>query len=191
MSDSVKYRTVLADPPWNEAGAGEIKRGADRHYHLMKTDEIIAYMKAISFDDNCHLYLWVTNNFLEHGLRVMRELGFVYKTNVVWVKDRFGLGQYFRGQHELCLFGVKGSLPYKHKTDPSRSCCTESTVIQAKRTEHSVKPEEIFAKVEATSYPPFLEVFARRRRQGWDAIGDEVETDTQMRLGTGVFDEHT
>jgi N6-adenosine-specific RNA methylase IME4 len=179
---ALKYKTVLADPPWNERGAGEIHRGADRHYPLMKTPEIIEYMSKIPYDDNCHLYLWVTNNFLEHGLEVMRRLGFVYKTNIAWVKDRFGLGQYFRGQHEICLFGVRGNLPYKHQTDPSRSCCTESTVIRARRTEHSVKPEEIFSKVESTSYPPFLEVFARQRRPGWDAIGNEVENTTQLKV---------
>jgi len=108
-----KYRTILADPPWYERGAGKIKRGADRHYDLLKTHNIIRIILEDSpFNpaDNCHLYLWVTNNFLKDGLRVIDELGFRYVTNLVWVKDRFGLGQYFRGQHELCLFAVKGRL---------------------------------------------------------------------------------
>ena len=61
----------------------------------------------------CHLYLWVTNNFLADGLKVMESWGFRYVTTITWVKDRIGLGQYFRGITEQCLFGVKGKLPYK------------------------------------------------------------------------------
>jgi len=178
----VRYRTVYADPPWNETGARKIKRGADKHYPLMKTAEIIEYMKQIPIDENAHLYLWVTNNHLTDGLEVMSALGFRYVTNIVWVKDRFGLGQYFRGQHEICLFGVKGHLPYKSQTGVSRSCCTETTVIQAKRTEHSSKPLEMYAKIENTSYEPFIEVFARIRREGWEAMGNQVPDTTQAVL---------
>jgi N6-adenosine-specific RNA methylase IME4 len=174
MEKEIRYKTVYADPPWNEFGGGKIKRGADKHYPLMKTNDIINYMKQINIDDNAHLYLWVTNTYLKDGLRVMEELGFKYKTNIVWVKDRFGLGQYFRGQHEICLFGVKGNLPYKHKVDPSRSCCSETTVIHAKRTEHSKKPDDMYIKIENTSYAPYIEVFARQRRNNWDSIGNEV-----------------
>lgn len=125
-------------------------------------------------DENAHLYLWVTNNFLEDGLKVMRELGFRYITNIVWKKDRIGLGQYFRGQHELCLFGVKGRLPYKHQVSATRSSCTESTVIEAPRRKHSQKPDEMYGKIENTSYPPYVEIFAREEREGWDSWGDEV-----------------
>jgi N6-adenosine-specific RNA methylase IME4 len=172
---AIKYKTVYADPPWNETGAGKIKRGADRHYPLMKTPEIIEYLKKVEIEDNAHLYLWVTNNHLPDGLKVMEALGFRYVTNIVWVKDRFGLGQYFRGQHEICLFGVKGKMPYKHKVDPTRSCCSEASIIKAKRTKHSKKPIEMYSKIENTSYPPFIEVFARSNNDGWDAIGNEVE----------------
>jgi len=178
----MKYKTIYADPPWNESGAGKIKRGADRHYPLMKTNKIIEYMKQIHIDRNAHLYLWVTNNFLKDGLKVMESLGFRYVTNIVWVKDRFGLGQYFRGQHEICLFGVKGKLPYKHKTDSSRSCCVEPTIINAKRKEHSKKPNGMYTKIENTSYPPFIEVFARQRHDGWDAIGNELDKFIQKTL---------
>jgi N6-adenosine-specific RNA methylase IME4 len=176
----MKYKTVYADPPWNERGGGKIKRGADRHYNLLHTDDIIDVMKKIPIDDNAHLYLWVTNSFLKDGLLVMEELGFKYKTNIVWVKDRFGLGQYFRGQHEICLFGVKGHLPYKHKIDPNRSCCDESTVIICKRTKHSKKPFGMYEKIEKTSYPPFIEVFAREQKDGWDAYGDQLSSTIQL-----------
>ena len=82
-----QYRTVLADPPWCERGGGKIKRGADRHYSVLKTPQIVALMQAQldarTIAPDAHMYLWVTNNFLADGLLVMRELGFTYKTNIV------------------------------------------------------------------------------------------------------------
>jgi len=177
----MKYKTVYADPPWNETGAGKIKRGADRHYELLKRNEIIKYMQAIPIDDNAHLYLWVTNNFLIDGLKVVDKLGFRYVTNRVWVKDKFGLGQYFRGQHEILLFAVKGKLPFKDQVDSNRSKCCISTIIKAKRSKHSKKPSLVYVDIENTSYPPFLEVFAREHREGWDVWGKEIP-DTMQKL---------
>jgi len=69
---------------WHESGGGRIKRGADKHYPLMKTNEIIAlgdFITEISEDD-CHLYLWTTNNFLKDALYVMWAWGFDYKTTI-------------------------------------------------------------------------------------------------------------
>lgn len=160
----VLYHTILADPPWKETGGGKIHRGADRHYSLMKTDDIMKL--EIPSDKNSHLYLWVTNSHLEDGLAVLKSWGFRYITMITWAKDRFGLGQYFRGQTEHVLFGVKGNLPYK-----SRSC---STLILAKRRLHSQKPDELYALIETVSYPPYLEMFARQRRLGWDVWGREA-----------------
>ena len=77
-----KYKTIYVDPPWNEAGGGEIKRGADRHYSLMTTKEIMNLPVQNLIDDKgCHLYLWTTNNFLPDALKVMDFWGFTYKTN--------------------------------------------------------------------------------------------------------------
>lgn len=170
-----KYKTILADPPWSETGGGKIRRGADRHYPLMKTSEVIAmapFVKGLA-EENCHLYLWVTNNFLEEGLRVMGAWGFVYKTKITWMKDRFGLGQYFRGITEDCLFGVRGVLPYK-KVDGKRQ--QGVTGFNAPRTKHSEKPEEMRQMIEKVSYPPYIELFARKETLGWDVWGNEVKS---------------
>lgn len=174
MNTTTQYGTILADPPWLERGGGLIKRGADRHYPLMNVEAIIDYLRQIPVAGNAHLYLWVTNNHLIDGLQVVATLGFRYVTNLVWVKDRFGLGQCFRGQHELLLFGVKGQPPYKREVTPGRSSCDIPSVILAKRREHSRKPDVQYSIIEATSWPPFIEAFARIRKAGWDAIGDEV-----------------
>jgi len=162
------FSTVLADPPWPERGAGKIKRGADRHYSLMSVKDIESFLQNIPFADNCHFYMWVTNNYLYDGLKILDNLGFRYITNIAWIKDRIGLGFYFRGQHELLLFAVKGKTLHPKKRN-------QSTVISAKRRKHSQKPEEQYTKIEAVSPGPYLEVFARNKREGWEVIGNEVQ----------------
>ena len=169
-----KYKTIYADPPWREVGGGKIKRGADKHYPLMKTRDIIGMKDMINriSDDNCHLYLWTTNTFLRDGLKVMEEWGFRYITTITLAKDRFGLGQYYRGQTEHCLFGAKGKPPYKI-IDGKRQQGT--TLINAKRTKHSKKPTEMYKYIEKVSYPDYLEMFARNKRDGWDSWGNEIQ----------------
>ena len=166
------YPCILADPPWNERGGGKIKRGADRHYPLMKTPDIIRTMLAAPCwqpADDSHLWMWVTNNFLEDGLFVMKSLGFRYVTNAVWAKTHFGLGQYQRGQHELMLLGVRGRLPYQSRSTPS---LIGGKLLEARR--HSKKPDEARAHIEAVTPGPRLEMFAREFAPGWTSWGNET-----------------
>lgn len=167
---TTEYQCILMDPPWNEQGGGKIKRGADRHYPLIKgKDQIVRTIITADVWNpapNCHLWMWVTNNYLKDGLFIMEALGFRYVTNAVWAKDRFGLGQYLRGQHEILLFGVKGRLKSLTRS--------ESSLIEAPRGRHSKKPEESYRKIEAISPGPRLEMFARYARPGWDSWGNEI-----------------
>ena len=172
------YKTILADPPWPERGGGKIKRGADRHYELMSVKEIISLPVQNITETNCHLYLWVTNNYLRAGLQTMEAWGFTYKTIITWGKDKMGLGQYFRGMSEHCLFGVKGNLPYKI-IDGKRQ--QGRTIIMASRGRHSEKPEEMRKMIETVSYGPYIELFARKRVMGWDSMGNQLE-DNQLSL---------
>ena len=168
-----KYRTIYADPPWQEYGGGKIKRGADKHYPLMSVEEIKNLPVATLIDEKgCHLYLWVTNSFLKEGLNVMEAWGFRYITQITWLKDRIGLGQYFRGLTEHCLFGVKGNLPYKIINGKRQQ---GQTGFYAPKTTHSTKPENMRAMIEKVSYPPYIELFARKTFAGWDAWGNEVK----------------
>jgi len=170
----MKYKTILVDPPWMERGGGKIKRGADRHYPLMKTKDIMALPVHKIADENCHLYIWVTNNFLIDGLKVMESWNFRYVTMITWVKDRIGLGQYFRGITEHCLFGVKGRLPYKIINNKRQQ---GKTVIIAPKTRHSSKPYEMKEMIEKVSYPPYIELFAREKSRNWHTWGNEVSSD--------------
>lgn len=172
--DSMGLRTIVADPPWLERGGGKIKRGADRHYSLMSTDDIIKLMRKVIFgygvdEEGSHMYMWVTNNFLEDGLRVMRELGWRYVTMRTWAKDRIGLGYYWRGQTEHVLFGVRGKLPALVRTG---STLVGKSIV--KRGRHSAKPQVFFDEVERVSPGPRLEIFAREPREGWTVWGNEV-----------------
>lgn len=181
------YKCVVADPPWAERGGGKIKRGADRHYPLLSEREIVETMISCRHwsrvESDAHLWLWVTNNFLESGLFVMRALGFRYVTNAVWAKHRMGLGQYMRGQHELCLFGVRGRMKPK-PTARSTPSLISGGILE--RTKHSRKPDEFFAHVEKISEGPYLEMFAREQREGWECWGNEVRDGCPIVEGTRI-----
>ena len=169
-----KYKTIYIDPPWNERGGGKIKRGADRHYPLMSTKEIEELpIMNLADEEGCHLYMWVTNNFLEKGLSVIKKWGFHYVTTITWQKDRIGLGQYYRGITEHCIFATtKERLPYKI-VDGKRQ--QGVTGFYEPKTVHSRKPDLMRKMIEKVSYAPRIELFAREKFEGWDSWGNEVE----------------
>ena len=168
-----KYKTIYVDPPWPERGGGKIRRGADRHYALMSIQEIKALpIHSLADENGCHLYLWATNNFLPDALDCVKAWGFEYVTLVTWMKDRQGLGQYFRGITEHCIFAVtKQRLPYKILEGNRQQ---GRTGFYEPKTIHSRKPEQMRQMIERVSYAPRIELFARERYHGWDAWGNEL-----------------
>lgn len=152
-----------------------IKRGADRHYPLMTVKQIMALpVRDLADDAGCHIYLWVTNNHLQDGLDCLKAWGFEYITTITWLKDKMGLGQYYRGLTEHCLFGTTPCrLPYK--TDESGKRCQGVTgFYEPKSPIHSRKPAQMRQMIECVSYEPRIELFARKRYPGWDAWGNEI-----------------
>ncbi len=174
------YGTVLIDPPWqfqNRTGkvAPEHKRLS--RYRTLEIEEIKALGLGQYTAEQSHLYLWCPNALLPWGLEVMKTWGFEYKTNIVWYKTRKdggpdgrGVGFYFRNVTELLLFGIKGKM---RTLDPGRR---QVNVIAERKREHSRKPDMTYEIIEACSPGDYLEIFARQRRKGWDAVGDEVDT---------------
>lgn len=140
----------------------------------MKTEEIINLPIANLADpDGCHIYLWVTNNHLQDGLDCLKAWGFEHITTITWFKDRQGLGQYYRGITEHCLFGVtKNRLPYKISDDGKR--CQGITGFYEPKTIHSRKPEAMRGMIETVSYEPRIELFAREEFSNWDRWGNEA-----------------
>lgn len=179
------WSTILADPPWrftNRTGkvAPEHRR-LDR-YATMDLKDICALPVASVAAANSHLYLWVPNALLPDGLKVMAAWGYRYVSNIVWAKrrkdggpDGRGVGFYFRNVTELLLFGVRGSM---RTLAPARS---QVNMIESRKREHSRKPDEQYALIEACSPGPYLELFARYARPGWASWGAESAADTKPR----------
>lgn len=173
-----RFATILADPPWqfqNRTGkmAPEHKRLA--RYPTLTLDDIKALPIAEVAAPASHLYLWVPNALLAEGLAVMAAWGFTYKSNLVWHKirkdggpDGRGVGFYFRNVTELVLFGIRGSM---RTLPPGRR---QVNFLATQKREHSRKPDEFYDIIESCSPGPYLELFARHRRQGWSHWGNEV-----------------
>ena len=166
-TNSKKYRTILADPPWqiNQRGKNS-NRSAEHHYELMPLDRIKAMPVADLSEDNAHLYLWCPNGLLPEALEVVKAWGFTFRSPIYWIKPRLGLGNYIRNASETLLFATRGKAPVKFHAQPNW--------LFAPQQEHSHKPEEKFAIIERLSDGPYLEMFARRRQPGWDAWGFEA-----------------
>lgn len=140
----------------------------------MKTDEIMLLpIPDLADQDGCHIYMWVTNNHLQDGLDCLKAWGFEYITTITWTKDRIGLGQYYRGITEHCLFGTtKKRLPYKLDNEGRR--CQGTTGFYEPKTVHSRKPIKMREMIETVSYEPRIELFARQEFEGWDRWGNEA-----------------
>lgn len=162
MKTKKKYQVILADPPYKYGkGWGW---GAGEYYSLMSIEQIKNL--KIPTDNNAHLYLWTPNALIPEALDIMKSWGFTYKTCITWAKHRSIFGFYFKGQTEQLLFGVKGKMPPKDRK--------QTTLLMAKNGRHSQKPIEAYDLIEKVSGKG-LELFARKKRDGWDVIGNGID----------------
>ncbi len=175
-----KYQIIYADCPWKYNSRANHKTrfrgGAEGHYSLMPMNEIKALPIADLAADNAVLFLWVTFPYLKEQLSVFDAWGFVYKTlGFLWVKLNpvngkpfFGVGFYSKSNAEMCLLGIKGRMK------PITNAISQ--VIVAPRREHSQKPDEVReAIVRLFGDLPRIELFARRKVEGWDSIGFDID----------------
>jgi N6-adenosine-specific RNA methylase IME4 len=175
-----KFKTVLADPPWqfqNRTGKMAPEHKRLNRYATMTLDDILALPVAQTLEDTAHLYLWVPNALLPEGLRVLAAWGFEYKSNIIWHKvrkdggpDGRGVGFYFRNTTEIILFGIKGT-----KARTLAAGRSQVNIIRSQKREHSRKPDELYEIIEACSPAPFLEMFARGSREGWTTWGNQAD----------------
>lgn len=175
-----KFRTILADPPWqfqNRTGKMAPEHKRLNRYGTMTLDDILVLPVAQLADDPAHLYLWVPNALLPEGLQVMQAWGFQYKSNIVWHKirkdggpDGRGVGFYFRNTTELLLFGVRGK--NARTLAPGRR---QVNIIKTMKREHSRKPDEQYELIESCSPGDYLELFARGSREGWATWGNQAD----------------
>jgi len=163
-----KFSIIYADPPWEYEHSLSTTREIENHYPTLELEKIKAI--KIPADDNAMLFLWTPAPKIEEALDVVKAWGFNYRTSMVWVKDRLGMGNYVRAKYELLLIGIKGDgigtpLPENRPEN----------VIFADRTEHSKKPD-IFYEIIEKMYPKHskIELFARSKREGWEVWGNEI-----------------
>ena len=153
-----KFKTLVMDPPWDYEWLSLAGR-AQPGYATMTHDELLALDVPAWADDDCHLYLWTTNNFMTRAVDLMAHWGFQHKTVLTWIKPRIGLGSYFRNSTEHVLFGVKGDLGTRADDI--------GTHFEAPVGEHSEKPDIFYGIVERASYPPYGEAFQRQVREAF------------------------
>ena len=189
-----RYPTIYADPPWrfqNRTGKVAPEHKRLTRYDTMSIDEISALPIKEIASPKSHLYLWVPNALLPDGLEVMKAWGFQYKGNIIWEKvrkdgapDGRGVGFYFRNVTEMLLFGVRGAP--NRTLAPARS---QVNLIRTQKREHSRKPDEIIPIIEACSPGPYIELFARGERDGWDMWGNEATGEYEPTWNT--YKNHT
>ena len=177
-----KFRTILADPPWqfnNRTGKVSPEHRRLNRYPTLCLEDIKKIPVQMVAEERCHLYLWVPNALLPDGLDVMKAWGFEYKTNLIWEKirkdgypDGRGVGFYFRNVTEILLFGIRGD-GYRTLA-PARS---QVNIIRSMKREHSKKPDEIYSIIESCSEGDYLELFARGVRQNWVMWGNQANED--------------
>lgn len=194
FTEGKKYRTIYADPPWqfqNRTGKVAPEHKRLRRYETMGLQEIKQLPVSEVADEKSHLYLWVPNALLPEGLEVMKAWGFEYKTNIIWEKvrtdgqpDGRGVGFYFRNVTEMLLFGIHGN--NNRTLQAGRS---QVNLIRSMKREHSRKPDEIITLIESCSSAPFLELFARGDRSGWDMWGNQATADYEPDWNT--YANHT
>jgi len=175
------FGAILADPPWHyrvwsAAGTG---RSAERHYRVMSTEAICALPVARVAAADSVLFLWATWPLLPDALRVIDAWGFAYRTcSFAWVKLgraqgnsfaprlHIGMGHWTRANTEPCLLATRGR--------PRRLARDVRQVILSPVGRHSCKPDDQYERIERLVAGPYLELFARRQRPGWTALGDAI-----------------
>ncbi len=171
---SPPYSTIVADPPWRYETTGRRNQSGTLtgvSYSTMTDTEIAAMPVADLAADAAHLYLWVTNTrmFECDPVAIAASWGFQYKTLLTWVKTgQPGLGSYFRSCTEHVLFCVRGSLVVP-------PAIRERNHFATHRTSHSVKPDAFYDLVERVSPGPYVDLFCRAPRFGWDSWGKGYE----------------
>jgi N6-adenosine-specific RNA methylase IME4 len=176
------YRTIVIDPPWRyDDTLGP--RGAAAQYATMVDADIASLPVGDLAASDAHLYLWVVNPRLFEAPPLVARWGFRYVTLLTWHKlGSPGLGHWFRGDTEHVVFAVRGRLPIPTELRVSNH-------FAAPRTGHSAKPDRFYEIVERVSPEPRLDMFARRRRVGWDVWGDEAPPESEARTQVPMFAE--
>ena len=177
MDINKKYNVIYADPPWSFKTFSD--KGKDRspenHYNVMSLQDICNLPVNNIANDDSVLLMWVVDPLLDKAFKVIEAWGFKYKTvGFTWAKTNkkttgffTGLGYWTRGNPEMCLLATKGK--------PKRISKSVPQLVVEQRREHSRKPDIIYNHIENLLEGPYIELFARTQRSGWDSWGNQTD----------------
>ena len=183
----MKYRTIVADPPWHYEAFATAPAGAPMRHHdplpysSMSEEEILALgndVRALTAPGGAFLFLWTTNRYLPVAFDVMGAWGFRYRQTLTWHKvgcpSPFG-GTVAPPHSEFLLVGRRGgNVAMIGERFPS------SVIPAPTQRSHSTKPDVFLDLIERVAPGPYLEMFARRQRLGWDTWGNEALEHVQI-----------
>lgn len=122
------------------------------------------------------LLMWTTSSHLPQALELGEAWGFKYKSlGPIWCKTqkgdpskpKMGMGYWVRQEAEITLLFTRGA--------PKRLNADVRQMIIEPAREHSRKPDEVYARCERLAAGPYLDMFGRQSRKGWDVWGNETK----------------
>jgi N6-adenosine-specific RNA methylase IME4 len=168
---SKKFAVIYADPPYQFEHTESECRAAENYYHTLSLENLKNLPVGEITKNDCIIFMWAPACKLLEAASLLGAWGFLYRTSAIWVKDKIGMGHYFRTKHEVLLLATKGNPPTPAESNRPPS------VFRAKRCRHSEKPERVYELIDQM-YPDFekIELFARPKkpRPGWTFWGNEV-----------------
>lgn len=175
------YDIIIADPPWDYGGSSCLAKnscfsnGTGKHYSTTKSKNlhnVSTHLQRVASKDSL-LFMWCSGATLGEAIELMSAWGWTYATTAfVWDKQVGTPGFYTYSNCEFVLVGKRGKIPRPYKQSGSHQ------LVSVRKGKHSVKPEEVQDRIEQQwSDPKFnkLELFARRHRQGWTCLGNELD----------------
>ena len=175
------YGLIEADPPWSFKTYSNSEQGTVPHrsmeepYRAMTHEQLVELPVGEIAAKDCVLHMWTISSHVDQAIELGRTWDFTYKSlGLNWVKTqkhnpevpKMGMGKWLRQDAEIALLFTRGN--------PKRvSAGVRQTILEPAR-EHSRKPDCRFERLEALAAGPYLEMFSRSSREGWDAMGDEV-----------------
>ncbi len=190
MKNTKKYNIIYCDPPWSfnskelQKYNGKRFTSAEKHYLVQSKNWIRNLPIKNITDRDCALFLWTTDAHIKEAIETIEAWGFKYITIAfVWEKKTktgktvANLGAWTMKNYEICLMGTVGAmLKYKKVNNIYQK-------VEAERTTHSKKPDRVRENIELLfGKLPRIELFAREKHEGWDAWGDEVESDIELQI---------
>jgi N6-adenosine-specific RNA methylase IME4 len=179
-----KFDIIYADPPWDYNGKLQFDKSSKSaekidlsknifissaafKYPTLKKNELMKIPIHEIAKDNCLLFMWTSSPHLAQALELGTAWGFEYRTVAfVWDKMCHNPGKYTLSNCELCLVFKRGKIP------TPRGARNIQQLIRSPRKKHSEKPIEVLVAIEKM-FPTQerIELFARRRSEGWSVWG--------------------